>query len=813
MKTMNNKIFLNHWTLKPSQSSQIIIPDNISFPKKGIKAKSPGDVYLDLLDAGLIPDPFYAENELRLQWVTQCNWEYETSFDIEKDDLFKALVFDGLDTFADIYLNNTLIGHSENMFVQYKFDVKQKLVQGKNHLKIIFNSSLQKAIELKTDIKQLPSARHPNRAFTRKAQYSFGWDWGPAFPSMGIWKDAYLQNDNIEINNLAFETVSIKNTTANVRISFEYTNPLNQQIGFKVLFKKGDYTFTGSIKAEESDKISLNFDVENAQLWWPHDIGTPNLYKLKIIAVGSDGNNITQLKKDVGIRTVKLKLRENGINCFKFLINNQPLFLKGANWIPADSFLPRIDKNKYSTLIESARDANMNVLRIWGGGIYEDDYFYELCDQLGILVWQDFMFACATYPDHNGFLENVKTEVVQNVNRLNYHPSILIWCGNNEIEWIWYRDNCGALKDMQGFKLFHKEIPVWLKTLDNTSPYWPSSPFGDEEDPNSELSGNTHSWDIWSQWVDYTDVKHDESLFVTEFGFQAPANIDTLNKVIPKKDRWIQSKVFEHHNKQDEGPERLIKFLANHLPVNTNWQDYIYLTQLNQGFALKTCLEHWRTNNRTNGSIIWQLNDCWPVASWSLIDSELIPKLSYYFVKNVFSRQLIYFSNKSGEINLYIQNQSNDNFEGSYKILFIDTLSGSVKEKFNNNVDLNETITKNIESFLNVSTVDDNTIILARLYNHTGELINSNVYNNLPWKHYKLAKAKIILKKKGKKQIILSSNKPAYFVDLYAKGVQFSDRGFSILPGEKIKIDIIGEKRNKIKEDDISIYSLNKYLK
>ncbi len=500
---------------------------------------------------------------------------------------------------------------------------------------------------------------------------------------------------------------------------------------------------------------------------------------------------------------------------YLFKINGKEVFCKGADWIPADSFLPRVTDEKYLDLLTKAKNANMNMIRVWGGGIYESDIFYEICDKLGLLVWQDFMFACGAYPEHEEIIENIKEEVSQNIYRLQHHPSIAIWCGNNENEWGWYQDQITPVKELPGYKIYNSIIPNILEEIDPSANYWQSSPFGNDEDPNSTKSGNTHHWDIWSFWKDYTEVKKDDSLFVTEFGFQGPANIDTFNKYIPVKNRKAQDPIFEFHNKQVEGPERLFKFLSSHLPVETNWEDFIYLTQLNQAFALKTCLEHWRTNGRTNGSIIWQLNDVWPVTSWSLIDSDSLTKMSYHFVKNTFTPQIAYFLKNNNSVELYVQNQSKDKFIGSYKIFFINTSSGKIIKEFSKDVTLNEKSQLKVETFESSEIINDKTIVFAKLYNGSTELINSNYYKTLPWKYYNLAKAELSLKiniENGTKRISVVSDKPVYFVDLYAPGVEFSARGFNIITGEEIIVDILSANSPDVKIEDIKIFSLNNYL-
>ena len=399
-----NKIYLKKWRLQPTPQSSSKIPENISFPDRGLEVNIPGDIYMHLTDANLIDDPFYADNELRLAWIAECDWEYTTDVDIENTSNVDTIIFDGLDTIADIYLNENFIDQSNNMFIRHTFPVRDYLAPGTNTLKVIFRSPLKMALEKKTDIRQLPSARHKDRVFIRKAQYSFGWDWGPAYPSTGIWKDVYLKQSQIEINHIEFETLSLANSKADVCVKVIFNNTQNENLSVRIRLFDQDQEFKETIFTDGMQKISCRLTIENARLWWPHNLGDPHLYDLEITVNNQNNKEICSYNKKAGIRTVELKLQENGKNCFRFYINDKALFLKGANWIPADSFLPRVTEEKYESLILAARHANMNVLRVWGGGIYENDFFYDICDREGIMVWQDFMFACATYPDDDKFL-------------------------------------------------------------------------------------------------------------------------------------------------------------------------------------------------------------------------------------------------------------------------------------------------------------------------------------------------------------------------------------------------------------------------
>jgi len=426
------------------------------------------------------------------------------------------------------------------------------------------------------------------------------------------------------------------------------------------------------------------------------------------------------------------------------------------------------------------------------------------------------MFACGSYPEYDSFIENVKKEVTQNVFRLQHHPSLALWCGNNENEWIWYQEQKTSYKQMPGYKIFHSIIPVILNEIDPGRPYWPSSPFGNEEDPNSFGSGNNHQWDIWSRWIDYKGVVNDKSLFVTELGFQRPANKSTFEKYLPEENRKIQDKVFEFHNKQVEGPERLIRFLAGHLPLNTGWNDFIYLAQLSQAFALKTCLEYWKfQSTKTNGSIIWQLNDCWPVTSWSLIDSELRPKISYYFVKNVFAQTSICFLKSNDGIQIILQNVKTGNTNCKLKFNLFDISSGSL---------INEQIVqikkedKSHISYKLPATVlpdDKNQILIATLLDEKNNFLSRNYFINGEWKHKNLASANIkfqLIKNNSSDCLKLVTDKITLFLDVQHPNADFSDRGFILLPGEEKFLNIFFRSNEKINFDQLEIYTLNNYL-
>ena len=779
--------------------------------KRWQPASVPGTVHTDLLRNKKIPDPFYSTNEEKLAWICKNNWHYQTQFDLPANFNFNKpiyIVFEGVDTFAEISLNDHNLGNTENMFRGYRWEVSRYLKNKKNVLTVLFNNPFEIYEQIRRNRDMSFNPEWEPRVYLRKAQYSFGWDWGPSFPTMGIWRPVSLeQYADVRIKAIRFMTIEIKNKQTKVKVVVDCDGESNRLSSIKIRLTNQQYIYEQYIPAADRVAYTADIIITDPLLWWPNGKGQANLYDLEIALLDRDQQVIDVWRRKVGIRTIALQREEGGKASFRFVINGEPLYIKGANWIPADSFLTRVDRQKYRQLLTLACRAHLNMIRVWGGGVYEDDQFYQLCDELGLLVWQDFMFACSPYPDYPEFLQNVQEEVTQNVLRLQHHPCLALWCGNNENEWIWQRRGHYPLDSMPGYTIYHQLIPSILKKLDPDRPYWPSSPYSEDEDPNSTKTGNRHQWDIWSFWLDYDQVREDQSLFVTEFGFQAPANRHTLDMAIPLNSRYPYSKIFEFHNKQIEGNERLFRYLAGHLPVCTQWEDYIYLTQLNQGLALQTCIEHWRARwPETSGSIIWQLNDCWPVSSWSLIDSRLIPKLSYFFICQGFAPCWVKFEKINDRLRIILNSETALN--GVLSVVLFHSDTG--KKLLTSRIKINKlTAGKEIQDFPigNLISSED-WIAITTILDDKKKIIQRNFYTPGRWKHLRLAESKINLRRK-REHLYLTCSKPMYFVDLYHPRFDFTERGFILLPGEQKEIPI----PDKISIKDIKVFTLNSYLR
>jgi beta-mannosidase len=639
-------------------------------------ASVPGTIHTDLLMHKIIPDPYYRINELDVQWVDTIRWEYKRDFTVSQSLLDRErieLVAEGLDTYAAIFLNGKKVADTENMFLAYRIDVKKQLKPGRNVVRVVFDSPERRTKDLEDKYGKLNVAVEPHRVFSRKAQYSFGWDWGPKLTTSGIWRNIYIEAYDIaRLTDPFVRIVSVTKEEAVLDISAGVVRTKSSPLKMFVRIVNGERVVE-TVVPVDSGTARVRIPIKDPALWWPNGYGDQTLYTSEMQLMDENGLLIDSCLVTFGIRTIRLlREQDDAGESFVIEVNGVKIFCKGANWIPADNFVPRIQGSTYESLLRSAAAAHMNMVRVWGGGIYEEDIFYDRCDKLGLMIWQDFMFACGEYPENESFIRNVRGEAKYNIRRLRNHPSVVLWCGNNECEYLFCNENPGKTPDdMRGASIFRDELASLCEENDGTRPYWRSSPFGTGH-PNDESNGNRHQWDVWSSWKDYTHYATDYARFVTEFGFQAPAHPRTYGEITKPDEMDIQSRVMEHHNKQIEGTERLYRFQSAHYRITSDFNTFIYQGQLLQAEALKFAVEQWRRLKfHTAGSLFWQLNDCWPVSSWSVIDSALRPKAAYFYAKRFFSPVLISMKRSSDGVEVWITNDRLENIRGKIEVFLL----------------------------------------------------------------------------------------------------------------------------------------------
>jgi beta-mannosidase len=663
-----------------------------NFDEEGwVDVSVPGDVHRALMAAGRIEDPFYDRNEERCAWVEGREWWYRFTFDgppepLQPDERL-LLVFHGLDTFVTVWLNDQELGRHRNMFREAVFDASGRVRPGEpNALALCFDRPLDHAGAGAPD----QWGRNPERAAMRKAQFGFGWDWGPRLPTTGIWRPIELRRERrAAIRGVHFYTLEIDRTGDRALVvvlveveRFAADESLTAAIALAPAPEgKPVAEHTLALEGGTSPCEARAYLVmENPRLWWTHDLGEPALYDLRV-SLGQDGAYLAHHQSRVGIRTLELDqspdLAERGTRFFRFVLNGVPIFARGANWIPADSFVGAIPDERYRALIEAAREANMNMLRVWGGGVYEHDAFYDLCDEKGLLVWQDFMFACATYPEEPPrFVAEVEAEARYQVRRLRSHPCLALWCGNNENQWIhdrtfWHRPNARV----PGALYYDEVLPQVVAELDGRIPYWPGSPYGGS-DHNAREEGNVHDWEVWHgnfprrfgerprtdptpENVSFLRYSQDTGRFVSEFGMHAAPVYETLRRVIPAEQLYYHSPSMDHHNKddpKDKGDNLMLTVTG--LPGNL--YEYIDFSMIAQAEGLKFGIEHFRRRKpHCSGTLFWQLNDCWPALSWSVLDYYGFAKAGYYYARRAYAPILASFKALAdGDVELWVTNDT-----------------------------------------------------------------------------------------------------------------------------------------------------------
>jgi beta-mannosidase len=800
---------------------------NWEFRKSGdsiwLPANVPGTVHTDLMTLGLIPDPFVGNNEEKVQWVENEGWQYRTSFNLEQNDIENFnidLILEGLDTYADVYVNDCLVLKADNMFRSFEIDVKKHLNSGKNRLLIHFYPASKHG---KGEALKLPySLPSDERIFCRKAQYQFGWDWGPRLVTCGIWKPvklrfvrfAYIEHLSYT-QNFINDTLVQLNLIADVK-SFERLNDIQ-------LIVKIDSPAINKLNIVKTSldtgrrRISTTILLPNPRKWWCNGLGEPFMYSVQFRLFKAyqelDIRNI-----NIGIRTLDLVREKDSLGeSFYFKLNGIKVFAKGANVIPFDNFLPRVKEGTYRKMVQNAVDANMNMLRVWGGGVYGEDEFYDACDKQGIMVWQDFMFANSMYPSTIILNEKVREEVKSQIIRLRNHPSLALWCGNNEIiegwnNWGWQKQYGYSSKDSAEIynnylRFFEDVLPYYILKMDplRAKNYWPSSPSIGWGRKESLLKGDVHYWGVWWGMQPFEMYEKKVGRFVSEYGFQSMPALSTFQKVITDSVLYLNSQEVKSHQKHPTGYQTIQTYMERDYKVPTLFEDYIYVSQLLQARGMKIAIEaHRRNKPYCMGTLYWQMNDCWPVTSWSSIDYYGNLKASHYQVKRSFAQSLLSFKDADTAIEVYSVNDGRVakigvltievmDFKG--KMLWQRILNVAIKpDSGQKQFILSKSIFKNLDtSFV---------FVLAKFkeVNKTDSL-QAHYFLVKP-KNLLLQKPAFLLSKINANTYSISSDQVAVGVELsvnYDKafGLIFDDNYFDLLPGQ-VKLIHVKNKPQKL---------------
>lgn len=674
-----------------------------------IGATVPGDVHGALAERGIIDPIYFGHNDVKSRWIEQKEWWYRTTFNLDAGASSEErieLVFEGLDTFATVYVNGHEVGKTANMLMSHTLDVTRLVRSGWNAIAVRFDPLHLHHREKETFDW---SSYTKERPWLRKAAMNFGWDWGPRIVTVGIWGAVRLERSTIaKLQHVYARTNAVSKEQAQVQVTAEVqsvlslrsqqerTQPVVTTCDIRLLDQQGEVVASAISLPVKQGKAEVTLDVAHPCLWWTHDLGEPYLYTLEV-TLYADDVSVDRYCQSYGIRTIELALHnEQGESRFAFILNGVKIYAKGANWIPADQLIGMIPKSRYRELVELSVEAHMNMLRVWAGGIYEKEVFYDECDRQGILVWQDFAFANALFPDFNrDFMQNVQQEVENNILRLRNRASLAIWCGNNEIDWLYDMKTASGdiTSPFYGEQIYHELIPEALERLDPSRPYWPSSPYGADhgQDANDPDTGDRHNWQVWHgsvyprkqgevpvldysiEGVTFKNYKKDQALFSSEFGMHASANRYTLEKNIPAGQFYWGSPEMAYRNK-DTNHQKGILLMEGYTGIPQNIEEYMNFSMLTQAEGLRYGIEHFRRiNDRNSGALVWQLNDSWPGTSWSMIDYELLPKASFYYAKTFFHPVLLSLEHEPGHsLNLWVVNDTQDEVGGQLRLIVYD---------------------------------------------------------------------------------------------------------------------------------------------
>lgn len=796
-----------------------------------LSADVPGDVCADLLKQELLPDPFYRENELEYQWVAERNWIFEREFDVNDTLLSEEKVLlqcDGLDTVATIYINDKKIADTDNMHRTYEWDIKDFINAEKNTIRITFEAINPYTRDKYGDntYKARVGEGHKT-AFPgaiRKEASNFGWDWGPILVTCGIWRSIRLVGYSTA--RIADVYIEQKHSDKNVDldIAVKIDSDTSEGLVINTTVSLDGSTVTES-KTDAGSSISLN--ISDPELWWPAGMGNHPLYDVKIQLRTMDGKVIDTQQKRIGLRTLGLdRHKDEWGESFQFVANGVPFFAKGANWIPADAILARRTQGLYRKLIEDSLAVNMNMLRVWGGGIYEEDYFFDICDELGICVWQDFMFACMAYPSNDKeFMATVKAEAEDNVRRIRHHASLALWCGNNELE----QQGVGAgdpkrMTWEEYGSLFDKLLADTVSELSPTTDYWPSSPHspnGDRADYNNPKCGDAHLWEVWHGQLPFEWFRTANHRFCSEFGFQSFPEFKTVKDYTEPVDRNVTTAVMEHHQRSGIGNTTIMQYMLSWFQLPTDFAMNLRASQILQGLAITYAIEHWRRNMpQSMGAIYWQLNDCWPVASWASIDFHGRWKALHYMARRFFAPVMVsgVEDTEKGTVEIH----ATCDLLKSQKALLSYTVTDANGEELSSEKEEIETpengnqLVKTLELQEIIDKVGERQVMVWLTLETEGQPISSQLVTLVKPKHLGLAKSPGItteVRQEGESfKITLNTSKPALWTWLEFSDIDtpLSDNFFHLRPGIPVTLELKPKTELSVDElkDQLKVYSL-----
>lgn len=664
---------------------------------ESVDMQIPGTVLSGLLAAGKIKDPFYRTNEDATRALFWKDYVFTRTFDVDEELLAQqhiVLVCEGLDTLAEISINGTFLAKTDNMHRTWKFQAKKLLHPGKNEIQIVFRSVLRfiedYPYEAHKKINYIPCGSMKGKQLLRKAHSMFGWDWGPQTIDAGIFRDIYLQGySHARIEDIRIHQQHAKNVSVQTSITLSESVP-GQKLCVELSEDGADKPLQTKLCKTNADGVAaVDFVIENPKLWWPNDYGDQPLYIVRTTLLDEDGTSLESITRRIGLRTLTISQeKDEWGNEFAFCVNGVKIFTRGGNYIPDDCLYTRITEKKLDYILESCRRAHFNCVRVWGGGYYPSDAFYDLCDEKGLIVWQDLMYACNVYDVTDAFAENCRQETYDNVRRLRHHASLGLWCGNNEIESAW--DHWGDFQKETPYlradyiRLFEEVLPKAVQEADGETFYWHSSPSsgGCFDNPDDANRGDTHYWDVWHGQKPFTDYRKYFFRFCSEFGFQSFPCAKTVNSFTLEDDRNIFSRVMESHQKNDAANGKMLYYLSENLRYPKDLTHLLYASQVLQGMAIKYGVDHWRRNRgRCMGTLYWQINDDWPAPSWSSIDYFGRWKALHYMAQKFYAPHAVSMTLEDHRCHVYFSNESFETTEYSLTLSIRD-LSGNVLETY-----------------------------------------------------------------------------------------------------------------------------------